>query len=352
MKNNKLEGSPRRQLWASKRNTIQPKSYNLRPEEMVEVDQLHSDATLPLVIRPRVDGIKLSAWIGHNYDLVQSYLLKFGGILFRGFGLTSDDDFKEVLSCIPVDLMHYMEGATPRTELGNKVYTSTEFPPEQHIAPHNELCYVMTWPMKIWFYCVVPAAKGGQTPITDVRRVFNRLDSRIKNRFMDKGWALVRNFGHRMGLPWQRSFRINEKSELEAYFRQACIEYEWKADDHLKTRQVRPCVSTHPTTGESVWFNHAAFWHVSSLEPELRNMLLESYGEEGLPFNTYYGNGSVIEDEVIAEVREAYRLESTSFLWERGDFLMLDNMLTAHGRFPYEGRRVILTAMGEPYSRA
>jgi alpha-ketoglutarate-dependent taurine dioxygenase len=35
-----------------------------------------------------------------------------------------------------------------------------------------------------------------------------------------------------------------------------------------------------------------------------------------------------------------------SFRWERGDVLLLDNYLVAHGRNPYEGPRKILVAMG------
>jgi hypothetical protein len=61
----------------------------------------------------------------------------------------------------------------------------------------------------------------------------------------------------------------------------------------------------------------------------------------------YYGDGTEIEDSVIAEICEIYREATVSFAWQKGDILMLDNMLTAHGRNPYVGDRKIVVAMGE-----
>jgi alpha-ketoglutarate-dependent taurine dioxygenase len=109
-------------------------------------------------------------------------------------------------------------------------------------------------------------------------------------------------------------------------------------------------VRVHPRTGEPVWFNHLAFWHVSSLEPRLREVFLGEFGEEELPYNTYYGDGTPVEDSAVEEIRNAYREETVAFPWQKGDLLMLDNMLVAHGRHPFSGARKILTAMGEPYS--
>ena len=69
------------------------------------------------------------------------------------------------------------------------------------------------------------------------------------------------------------------------------------------------------------------------------------FREEDLPYNTYYGDGTPIEDSVVAEIREAYRQERLEFPWRAGDILMLDNMLVAHGRNPYSPPRRVLVAM-------
>ena len=335
-----------RESLLAKRRAFQPRSIDVSVEALVRVDN-ELDGTLPLVVQPNVPGVDLPEWASHNIDFIERNLLQRGGLLFRGFKVREAFDFDRFLTAIKLPRMHYMEGATPRTELKEKVYTSTEYPSDQTIALHNELNYVVTWPMKIFFFCVLAAETGGATPIADVRKVYQRLDPRIRERFKEKGWMLVRNFGEHMSLPWQTAFRLTEKSELEAYCSRSRIECEWNGD-RLRTRQTRPAVRQHPRTGEWVWFNHVAFWHVSSLDPTVRRMFLNEFEQDDLPYNTYFGDGSHIDDSIVEEVREAYRQETVSFPWEEGDLMMLDNMLVAHGRAPFTGERKILAAMGEP----
>lgn len=337
--------------WSAERRQIKPRAISVSQDGLVESSLLSSDQRLPLVVEPKFKDVDLIGWTSKNGEHLETRLLEHGGILFRGFGLRTQADFEGFLRALSISLMTYMEGATPRTELGDRIYTSTEFPPDRTISIHNELCYVTTWPMKIFFFCIKPAEQGGETPIGDVRKVFKRIAPEIRHEFEKRGWMLLRNFGAGFGLPWQTSYHLSDKSELEEYFRRSKISYEWKEEHLLRTRQVRPATTVHPKTGEPVWFNHIGFWHVSSLEGEVRRHLLEEFGEAGLPFNTYYGDGSRIEDSVIDEIRCAYEAETITFRWREGDLLMLDNMLVAHGRKPFSGARKVLTAMGEPFTR-
>jgi alpha-ketoglutarate-dependent taurine dioxygenase len=336
--------------WATRRSDLKPKAIVTSQEDWVEMKPLFEGGSLPLLIQPKLKDVDLFDWAKNNRELIENRLLHHGGLLFRGFGLEGEEDFHRFLAALDAPLMHYTEGSTPRSMVSGKIYTSTEFPADQSIAPHNELNYVKTWPMKIWFFCATPPPQGGQTPIVDVRKVFDGLSPETRQRFVEKGWMLTRNFGDGFGLTWQTSYRVDNKADLEAYFREADIRFEWLDENHLRTRQVRPTVARHIKTGEMVWFNHVAFWHVSSLEPGIREMLLREFGEEGLPYNTYYGDGTRIEDSVAEELREAYRREMVAFSWQKGDLLMLDNVLVAHGRNPYTGPRKILTAMAEPCS--
>ena len=96
-----------------------------------------------------------------------------------------------------------------------------------------------------------------------------------------------------------------------------------------------------------VFFNQIQLHHISFLEPSIQESLLSLFGEENLPRNVYYGDGSPIEKSVIDEITEVYQRLKVTFSWNKGDILMLDNMLTVHSRNPYIGYRKILVAMGE-----
>lgn len=328
---------------------IRRNPLNVTRRGLVTVEPQKGGGNLPLVMRPSVEGLDLVAWVSTNREFIETYLLKHGGILFRNFNISSLEVFEQFVIACSDELLLYGEPTSPRTQIKNNVYTSTDYPADQSIFLHNENSYRHTWPLKIFFFCLEPSAQGGETPIADCRKVFERIDPKIRQRFIEKGWMLVRNFSDRLSFKWQSVFQTEDKSAVEAYCREAGIETEWRGD-RLRTRQVRLAVAQHPVTGEMVWFNHAAFFHVSTLEPSMRKVLLAELKEDDLPNNTYYGDGSPIELSIIEEVREAYRRETVSFPWQEGDILMLDNMLIAHGRNPYVGQRRILVAMTEPFT--
>lgn len=129
------------------------------------------------------------------------------------------------------------------------------------------------------------------------------------------------------------------------------MEWEWKGD-HLVTRQIRPAVVRHPKTGEMSWFNQIQHWHVSCLDPEVRESLTSEFREEDLPRHAYYGDGTSIEDSVMKEILEVYAGLEVAFPWQAGDILMVDNILTAHARNPFAGERKLLVSMAEMLSYA
>ncbi len=78
-------------------------------------------------------------------------------------------------------------------------------------------------------------------------------------------------------------------------------------------------------------------------------MLLESFSENELPYNTYYGDGTPVDSSVLESIRAAYEKETCYFTWQKGDILMIDNMLVVHGRKPFSGKREILVGMADSH---
>lgn len=316
----------------------------------VREELLNEGQMLPLVIRPSAPGIDALEWAHAHRDYVEERLRTHGAILFRGFPVETTEGFHAFAAAVAGDLLEYKERSSPRHEEGDRVYTSTDFPPEHRIYLHNEHSYSTRFPLKLFFCCMQPSETGGQTPIADVRNVYNRIDPAVRDRFAREKYVYVRNFGSGFGLPWQTTFQSDNPADVEAYCQRNDIAWEWKDDGGLRTRQVRPAVSVHPRTGESVWFNHATFFHITTLAEEVREMMTAVFAEEDLPNNTYYGDGSSIDEETMDHLRAAYDAETILFDWEQGDVLLCDNMLVAHARESFTGQRKVLVAMAQPHS--
>jgi alpha-ketoglutarate-dependent taurine dioxygenase len=320
------------------------------PEGLIKTSLLRPDSALPLVVEPAVRGVDLCAWAAASRRLVEQLLARHGGILFRNFEVRDASHFEQFIRAAAGEPAEYRERSSPRSNVGGNIYTSTDHPADQGIFLHNENSYQSAWPLKIFFFCETPAESGGETPIADVRRVYARVPADVRDRFARKRWMYVRNFGDGLGLPWQSVFQTEDRAAVEARCREYGITAEWKEGNRLRTRAVREAIARHPRTGELVWFNHATFFHVTTLTPTLRDALTQEFAAEDLPTNTFYGDGAPIEPETLDALRVAYERETVSFQWRRGDVLLLDNMLAAHGRAPYAGPRRILVGMAEPWS--
>jgi alpha-ketoglutarate-dependent taurine dioxygenase len=325
------------------------KSLKISAQDLIVTEYVNQEKNFPLVIKSSVIKVDLAVWASTNRDFINTQLLKHGAILFRGFNVDAVAEFEQVIKAICFEAMEYRYRASPRTQVSDRIYTSTDYPADQSIFPHNEHAYSPTFPLKIFFFCLTPAQEGGETPVGSCREIFERIDPKIRERFIEKKVMYVRNFGDGFGLPWQTVFQTTEKEKekVEEYCRIHDIKVEWKDGDRLRTRQVGPAVVKHPRTGEFVWFNHATFFHVSTLEKNTREALLAGFKEEDLPTNTYYGDGSPIEPSVLESLREVYQQAMVTFPWQKGDILMLDNMLAVHGRLPFVGPRQVLVGMAE-----
>jgi len=326
--------------------TIRHKSGGSRPEVLIKTSQLHSGEMLPLVLEPGTEDVDLIDWTMSNRAFIETSLLQNGAILFRGFDISAAPQLEQFASLICSKLFNE-NGEHPRNAVSGNVYTPVFYPSDQRLLWHNENSFNYQWPAKIWFCCARPAERGGETPIVDSRRVHKLLDPEIKERFERKQIMYVRNYGGGLGLDWQTVFQTSDKAEVEERCRIAGMHFEWKNQNRLKTSCVRPASIRHPKTGEWSWFNQAQHWHISCLNADTRQSLEALYAGDDLPRNCYYGDGSPIEDSVMEAILKVYQDLEVVFSWQRSDILMLDNILTAHGRNAFVGRRELLVAMGE-----
>jgi hypothetical protein len=308
------------------------------------------DPNLPYIVKAGLQD-NLQTWIADNRPWVDTALDHGGAILFRGFRVSTESDFRTLVNTFSSQPLQYMYRSTPRTTLGDGIYTATEYPAGQTIPQHNELSYQREWPLRLLFFCEYPAqGGGGQTPLARSVNITNRIDPAIQNRFNDKKVMYIRNYREDIDLPWQTVFQTSSKADVEQFCRAHDISFEWTGTDSLRTRQVCQAFAHHPRTGANVWFNQAHLFHPSSLDDQTRGALLEMFKEEDFPRNATYGDGSPFDESDLANIREAFAQETVTFQWKAQDVLLVDNMLVSHGRTPFKGKRRVLVGMCEQFA--
>lgn len=301
---------------------------------------------LPLVIEPHSNfSFKtLLETVDNQREFFSEQLLSYGALLLRGFQMETIAEFEQFARVFSEkESFNYAGGVSPRIALDNGVYTSTEYPAELALSLHNELSYSNRYPRQLFFRCSIAAQTGGETTLGDSRRILREIDSEIVDLFRRKELSYVRNLGadKGSGYSWQEAFETDDREKVEQICLTVGADFEWKTDGGLRLAQVRPATVVHPNTGEEVWFNQADGFHSSNWDEEA----LKTIGEENLRLNVRFGDDSPIDSATLTQIRRVLEKETIPHNWQVGDILILDNILTAHGRLPFAGARKIILTM-------
>jgi alpha-ketoglutarate-dependent taurine dioxygenase len=311
----------------------------------------------PTVITPSKPQFreKLEQIITEHLDWFSQLQLAQGALLFRGFTLEDTTDFEAVVKAFGQDLLDYVGGISPRSRVKGKVYNSTEYPPYLYISPHNEMSYLNSYPKKIYFFCGFPPSTGGETPLVDCLQVTQQLSDVLMTKCQRYGLQSHRTYLSTSPLKgtktWQDAFETQDKSVIEEFAKQSDLTLTWHENDALTLSSKIYGVIEHPETQESIWFNQAHLqqpflvnqaWWVKLGYRVMNALFYRAYGGY---YRTTYGNGDKISKKDLLHINRVIEKNKVCFTWRKGDFLALDNILVAHGREPFNGKRQILTAM-------
>ena len=184
--------------------------------------------------------------------------------------------------------------------------------------------------------------------MADAPAVLEALPADLVDRFEREGWLLTRAYNGEIGASIAESFGTDDRAAVERYRRANAIEFAWLPGGELRTSQRRSAIVHHPLTGRRCWFNQIAFLNEWTMDPEVREFLVDVYGADGLPFNTRFGNGDPIGEDVVQLLNEVYDAHTAREPWQAGDVLLVDNVRSAHSREAFDGPREVLVAMADP----
>ena len=336
---------------------------------------------LPLVLSPRdeqpdsanLDG--LCEWLRANPEWVQEKLTRHGALRFNGFGVTTPEAFEKLARAIDDELGNDYLGTSPRDGLTDYVFSASELPGFYPIPQHCEMSFCAHPPRRVFFCCFEEPAKGsGETPLCDFRKVWEELDPDLRQRFVDGGLRIVRNYTGRGGereddptmlKPWDEMFLTTDREEVERQCSTEGFEVTWLPKDGLRLVSSQPIYRAHPVSGERVWHNHLTTVHLTTAEAELRRIAelrpsdrhrgvhgiakkleadLRAQPSDERSMHCTYLDGSELPDADIEAVRDAVWKHTVVQPWRRGDVVALDNDAVSHGRLPYEGPRQVAVA--------
>jgi hypothetical protein len=262
-----------------------------------------------------------------------------GAVVIRDACVTSAAALAELAGQLGLAARDQPEPFAARQPLGRGVWTGLAWPATSPMCMHHELGWETEPPSHLLVACLTPAQSGGRTGVADGRAVLGLLPGGLAERAARAGWTLTRRYAEGLiGMPWQAAFAEMDRAGVEAYAAAEDIELTWDTNC-LVTRRTRPAIRATGTDGIPAWTNLLAFCSEWTMDPAIRDYLVETLGREALPYETEFGDGSPFTAADVDTVNDAYDLATAYITWRAGDVLLLDNRRTAHSVEPFTGGR-------------
>jgi alpha-ketoglutarate-dependent taurine dioxygenase len=182
----------------------------------------------------------------------------------------------------------------------------------------------------------------------------------VKQRFIEKQLKYVSCYYYKSAVmnllnklqpshkSWIDVFETENKGEVEQKCRENEFGFKWNQNDWIQISQIRPAVNTHPLTNETVWFNQV---HLYDFNPKLLGWWryigakLFYCRKHTRLHEVYFADETEIPREDIYHILDVLDANTIYFPWQKGDVLILDNVLMMHGRATFNGKRRVMAAM-------
>ena len=298
-----------------------------------------------------------------RYD-IEARLAATGALVFRGFPIDSAEHFAKFVEALGYPNFAYQGAggnAVRKNVVGDRVFTANESPPDRVIPFHHELAQTPVFPHRVLFFCDIPAATGGATPLLDSHRVYTRIRDQLPE-FMEeletKGVRYTRVMTRddrpdsAVGRGWAGTFGVETLDQLRAALDGTGQSFEILVD--VPGVDPTRCPIRHYTST-------LAAIRVDDADPRRRarffNQLLaahDGWRDELNPpgMSVVFGDGSPIPADAMEVVARAHEEEAVAVPWRHGDVMLLNNLQVMHARERFANgdapRRVLASLAGDP----
>lgn len=309
--------------------------------------QTYNGLSFPLVLecRSATSLAAVAGWVAEHRHHLEEQAAAHGAILFRGFPLTTADDFDRFVAAFDWPNFPYDESLSNAVRVNRtpRVFTANEAPPSVTILLHHEMAQTPIYPSRLFFFCEQAAEEGGATPLCRSDILWSRIVERLPAFARDcqtKGLRYTNVMPSEndaqsgMGRGWQSTLRAETRDQAESRLKSLGYSWEWLTDGCLRaTTPVLPAVRELPG-GRHSFFNQliAAYcgWKDTRNDPS-----------KAITF----GDGTPLDGAAARQAAEMAEALTFDLPWQRGDVALVDNYVTMHGRRSFRGTRKVLASL-------
>lgn len=316
--------------------------------ETIAGQQQHRGQPFPLVLACRTADLDLTTmghWLHARREELLAASARHGAVLFRGFPLATPQDFDAFVAAFDLPNFPYDESLSNAVRVNKtpRVFTANEAPPSVTIFLHHEMAQTPVYPSRLFFFCELPAAEGGATPLCRSDILWDRLaadcpafaaDCEAKGLKYSNVMPAENDAASGMGRSWQSTLRAATREQAESRLAGLGYSWQWQEGGNLRaTTPVLPAVRKLPD-GRTTFFNQliAAFsgWKDTRNDPA-----------KAITF----GDGTPLDRTAVERARALGDELSFDVPWQRGDVALVDNFVTMHGRRTFSGQRKVLASL-------
>jgi len=291
--------------------------------------------TFGAVVTPDGDGALLRL----SRDAVLSLFKQHGALLFRGFA-PELEVYQAFSDLFCAKFITYMGGGYQRQVInteGDQTILSVNYYLGQHhqrtfgLPLHGEMYYIDHRPDVMFFYCVHPANRDGETTVADGAQLYQALSPKTQDCFNRQRLKYIRSYQRE---DWQARFLTEDIAVVQQFCHDNGLRIILHGDDSIDTEYVSPGVMQSPRSDCPVFIN---------------NLLPVIWQEEHGSTNNIvrWEDGSQISADIIEETKAAAERCTRLVAWQPLEILMVDNARVLHGRMAFEdNHREIFTRMG------
>jgi alpha-ketoglutarate-dependent taurine dioxygenase len=304
------------------------------------------------ILRPEQLAISLGTPLdGRSKTVVSDLINPYGFVVFRGYDVSSDQEFHDFIECFGLPNFTYAESFSNavRRNRTPRVFTANEAPPEIEIFLHHEMAQTLVFPGQLFFFCEQAPSGGGATPIGRSDLALVELE-KARPDFVAKLRSLGVRYRNAMpesadlasgqGRSWRDTLNVADRKQAEQRLTELGYNFRWLDDGGISVQTPALLAVDEFGRGKDVLFNQivaaAAGWinDESDEDPRL-----------------CYGDYSRIDQaDLDAAIAASYE-HTVDLEWQTGDIALLDNLKVMHGRRPFSGSRSILASLCTPISR-